>query len=247
MIEVENITKVFNTQSGDHHALHEVSLSIQDGDIFGIIGMSGAGKSTLVRCLNLLEKPSSGKIVVDGTDITKLKGKDLRDYRQNISMIFQNFNLFSQKTVLENVIFPLLVAGKKDGAKQKGLELLDKVGLAEKADAYPSQLSGGQKQRVAIARALANDPCYILCDEATSALDTLTTNQILKLLRDIAANLGVTLIVITHSMDVVEKICNKVAVLDDGRIVESGSTKTVFSTPQEYITKQLLGQVRWDA
>lgn len=247
MIEVKNVSKIFTVPSGQHRALHKVNITIDDGDIFGIIGMSGAGKSTLVRCLNVLEKPSTGEILVDGLDITQLGAKDLRKYRQNISMIFQNFNLFSQKTVLDNVIFPLEVAGKKSGAKEKGLKLLEELGLKEKAQVYPSQLSGGQKQRVAIARALVNDPKYILCDEATSALDTLTTNQILKLLRDLAKKHNITLVIITHSMDVVEKVCNKVAVLNEGSIVECGDTHEVFSKPQQYITKQLLGQVRWDS
>lgn len=239
---------MFDTPKGQNTVLHDVNLTIDDGDIFGIIGMSGAGKSTLVRCLNLLERPTSGQIVIDGNDITTFSEKELLEFRRTISMIFQNFNLFSQKTVLDNVLYPLAIAGenvKKN--RDRGLELLEKVGLADKSEAYPSQLSGGQKQRVAIARALVNKPRYILCDEATSALDTLTTNQILKLLRDINEEMGVTLVVITHSMDVVEKVCNKVVVIDNGYVVEKGRTQDVFESPKHNITARLLGRVSWDA
>lgn len=231
------------------HALSDINIDIADGDVFGIIGMSGAGKSTLVRTINLLERPTSGTIEVDGRDVTALSGEELRAYRRRVAMIFQNFGLLAQKTVLDNVCFPFLAASGKVTAENRAraLELLDRVGLAEKAQSYPSQLSGGQKQRVAIARALACEPEVILCDEATSALDPKSTNTILKLLRDINRETGVTLVVITHSMDVVEKICNNVAVLEHGRVVEQGSVAKVFANPQAEATRVLLGKVDWDA
>lgn len=231
------------------HALSDINIDIADGDVFGIIGMSGAGKSTLVRTINLLERPTSGTIEVDGRDVTALSGEELRAYRRRVAMIFQNFGLLAQKTVLDNVCFPFLAASGKVTAENRAraLELLDRVGLAEKAQSYPSQLSGGQKQRVAIARALACEPEVILCDEATSALDPKSTNTILKLLRDINRETGVTLVVITHSMDVVEKICNNVAVLEHGRVVEQGSVAKVFAEPQAEATRVLLGKVDWDA
>lgn len=231
------------------HALSDINIDIADGDVFGIIGMSGAGKSTLVRTINLLERPTSGTIEVDGRDVTALSGEELRAYRRRVAMIFQNFGLLAQKTVLDNVCFPFLAASGKVTAENRAraLELLDRVGLAEKAQSYPSQLSGGQKQRVAIARALACEPEVILCDEATSALDPKSTNTILKLLRDINRETGVTLVVITHSMDVVEKICNNVAVLEHGRVVEQGSVAKVFADSQAEATRVLLGKVDWDA
>lgn len=231
------------------HALSDINIDIADGDVFGIIGMSGAGKSTLVRTINLLERPTSGTIEVDGRDVTALSGEELRAYRRRVAMIFQNFGLLAQKTVLDNVCFPFLAASGKVTAENRAraLELLDRVGLAEKAQSYPSQLSGGQKQRVAIARALACEPEVILCDEATSALDPKSTNTILKLLRDINRETGVTLVVITHSMGVVEKICNNVAVLEHGRVVEQGSVAKVFADPQAEATRVLLGKVDWDA
>lgn len=231
------------------HALSDINIDIADGDVFGIIGMSGAGKSTLVRTINLLERPTSGTIEVDGRDVTALSGEELRAYRRRVAMIFQNFGLLAQKTVLDNACFPFLAASGKVTAENRAraLELLDRVGLAEKAQSYPSQLSGGQKQRVAIARALACEPEVILCDEATSALDPKSTNTILKLLRDINRETGVTLVVITHSMDVVEKICNNVAVLEHGRVVEQGSVAKVFADPQAEATRVLLGKVDWDA
>ena len=231
------------------HALSDINIDIADGDVFGIIGMSGAGKSTLVRTINLLERPTSGTIEVDGRDVTALFGEELRAYRRRVAMIFQNFGLLAQKTVLDNVCFPFLAASGKVTAENRAraLELLDRVGLAEKAQSYPGQLSGGQKQRVAIARALACEPEVILCDEATSALDPKSTNTILKLLRDINRETGVRLVVITHSMDVVEKICNNVAVLEHGRVVEQGSVAKVFAEPQAEATRVLLGKVDWDA
>ncbi len=234
---------------GSVHALSDINIEIADGDIFGIIGMSGAGKSTLVRTINLLERPTSGTIEVDGRDVTALSGEELRAYRRRVAMIFQNFGLLAQKTVLDNVCFPFLAASGKvtEENRARALELLERVGLGEKARSYPSQLSGGQKQRVAIARALACEPEVILCDEATSALDPKSTNTILKLLRDINRETGVTLVVITHSMDVVEKICDNVAVLERGRVVEQGSVAKVFAEPQAEATRVLLGKVDWDA
>lgn len=241
MIQIEHLSKTYDGVS-EHHALTDVSLTIEDGDIFGIIGESGAGKSTLVRCINLLERPTSGRIVIDGEDVTGYSGKQLLKLRSSIGMIFQNFSLFQQRTVLKNVTFPLeLRRDKKEHREQRALELLELVGLSEKAKSYPSQLSGGQQQRVAIARALANNPRVMLCDEATSALDTRTTVSILGLLRDINRELGVTMIVITHSLAVAEKICNKIAVIDKGRIVETGETAAVFSNPQSEVTRELLG------
>lgn len=234
---------------GSVHALSDINLEIADGDIFGIIGMSGAGKSTLVRAINLLERPTSGVIEVDGRDVTALSGVDLRAYRRRVAMIFQNFGLLAQKTVLDNVCFPFVAANGKvtPADRERALELLDCVGLVDRASSYPSQLSGGQKQRVAIARALACEPEVILCDEATSALDPKSTNTILKLLRDINRETGVTLVVITHSMDVVEKICDNVAVLERGCVVEQGSVAKVFAEPQAEATRVLLGKVDWDA
>ena len=231
------------------HALTDINIDIADGDIFGIIGMSGAGKSTLVRTINLLERPTSGAIEVDGRDVTKLAGKELRAYRRRVAMIFQSFGLLAQKTVLDNVCFPFLAGTGAITAENRAraYELLERVGLREKAESYPSQLSGGQQQRVAIARALACEPEVILCDEATSALDPKSTNSVLKLLRDINRETGVTLVVITHSMDVVRKICKNVAVLERGRVVEQGSVEQVFSAPQAEATRVLLGKVDWDA
>ncbi|MBY4798202.1 ATP-binding cassette domain-containing protein [Collinsella sp. AGMB00827] len=254
MITINHVSKVFgdskqSSASSEVHALSDINLTIADGDRFGIIGMSGAGKSTLVRIINLLERPTSGKIFADGKDVTDLQGAKLRAYRRRTAMIFQNFGLLAQKTVLDNVCFPFLAATGKvsDQDRERALNLLKRVGLSEKAHAYPAQLSGGQQQRVAIARALACEPEVILCDEATSALDPKSTNTILKLLRDINEETGVTLVVITHSMDVVEKICTQVAVLDAGRVVEQGPVEHVFAQPQAEPTRVLLGKVDWDA
>lgn len=241
MIQLEHLKKTYGATEGAHHALRDVSLTIEDGDIFGIIGASGAGKSTLVRCINLLERPTEGRIVIDGRDVTNLAGKDLLELRASIGMIFQNFSLFQQRTVLGNVAFPLeLRHEKKEAAHLRASELLELVGLGALADRYPSQLSGGQQQRVAIARALANNPKVMLCDEATSALDTRTTVSILNLLKDINKELGVTMVVITHSLAVAQKICNRIAVIDEGRIVEEGFTSDVFSNPQSSITRELI-------
>jgi D-methionine transport system ATP-binding protein len=246
MIQIEHLYKTYaaEKEGEEHHALKDINLTIEDGSIFGIIGQSGAGKSTLVRCINLLERPTSGSIIIDGKDITNLAGKELLDFRASVGMIFQNFSLFAQRTVLQNVTFPLeLHKGyDKAAAKKRALELLDLVGLADKAKKYPSQLSGGQQQRVAIARALINNPSIMLCDEATSALDTMTTQSILKLLKDINDELGVTLVLITHSLIVAEMVCDNIAVIDGGKIVENGRTQDIFENPQSNATRQLLGK-----
>ena len=218
MIEIKNLGKSYQTKDGLVEALNDVTLTIQDGDIFGIIGMSGAGKSTLVRCINMLEKPTQGEIIIDNVNIGKLSKKDLRKARRDITMIFQGFNLLEQRNVIDNVCFPLeLIKVKPADRKKRALELLDLVGLGDKANVYPSQLSGGQKQRVAIARALATNPKILLCDEATSALDPKTTHQILDLIKEINKKLGITVIIITHQMNVVIEACNKVAILDGGK------------------------------
>ena len=241
MIELRGLSKTFRSKSDTHEALKDIDLIIEDGDIFGIIGLSGAGKSTLVRCINLLELPTEGKVIIDGVDVTAYRGRKLFDLRARIGMIFQDFNLFAQRTVLQNVLFPLEVRhDPRAQAEKRARELLDLVGLAGMEDRYPAQLSGGQQQRVAIARALANHPDYLLCDEATSALDSLTTISVLELIRQINRELGVTVIVITHSMKVVETICNKVAVIDGARIVETGTVASVFSEPKTAITRDLL-------
>ncbi len=249
MIQIKNLTKTYGSAPDAPHALDDVSVDVADGDIMGIIGMSGAGKSTLVRCINLLERPDSGQILVDGQDVTGLTGAALRAYRRRVAMIFQNFGLLAQKTVLANVCFPYKAAtGRVTAAnRQRALELLDMVGMRDRADSYPSQLSGGQQQRVAIARALACEPEYILCDEATSALDPASTNTVLKLLRQINRETGVTIIVITHSMGVVEKICRNVVVLEHGHVVERGSVTDVFAEPRSQAARVLLERVDWDA
>ena len=235
------MSKTYFGRFGSHEALRDVNLHVERGDIFGIIGQSGAGKSTLVRCINLLERPTSGKILIDGRDVTDFSGKQLLELRASIGMIFQNFSLFQQRTVLRNVTFPLELRRAAKGEREKrARELLEVVELADKADRYPSQLSGGQQQRVAIARALANNPKIMLCDEATSALDTRTTVSILKLLKEINASLGVTMVVITHSLAVAQKICNRIAVIDAGRIVEEGTTAEVFSNPKSPVTRELI-------
>ena len=242
MIELKNVGKVYNASDGDHRALNNINLTIADGDMFGIIGESGAGKSTLVRHLNLLERPTEGRVIIDGVDITDFQGKQLRELRASIGMIFQNFSLFQQRTVLQNVMFPLEVRREpKQKSIERAHELLRMVSLDDKAQRYPSELSGGQQQRVAIARALANRPRYMLCDEATSALDSRTTMQVLDLLADINAELGVTMVLITHSLAVARRVCNRIAVIDSGRIVEEGATDDVFSNPQSSITRELLG------
>lgn len=241
MIELKNLSKSFVTADGTVEALKDISLSINDGEIFGIIGMSGAGKSTLVRCINMLEKPTQGSVYIDEKNIGTLSSKQLRAERRNISMIFQGFNLLMQRNCLKNVLFPLELEGLKgEKAKQKARELLQVVGLADKEKVYPAQLSGGQKQRIAIARAIATNPRVLLCDEATSALDPQTTHSILSLIKEINQKLGITVVVITHQMSVVEEICDKVAILDNGEVVECGKVSDIFSSPKSKAAKQLV-------
>ena len=243
MIEIKNLCKTYSLTDGSVEALKDVSLSIPDGDVFGIIGMSGAGKSTLVRCINMLESPTAGSVVIDGKDLTKMTEKELRAERQSITMIFQGFNLLMQRNCLANVCFPMELSGlrgEKKWREQRALELLEIVGLKDKAKAYPAQLSGGQQQRVAIARALATNPKVLLCDEATSALDPKTTRQILELIGDINKKLGITVVIITHQMSVVKEVCNHVAILDDGEVVEEGLVSTVFSAPKSAAARHLV-------
>lgn len=241
MIEIKNLSKSFSTADGVVDALRDVSLTIQDGDIYGIIGMSGAGKSTLVRCINMLERPTEGNVIINGQDIGTLKPTALRDLRHSVSMIFQGFNLLMQRTCLKNICFPMELAGvKKADAVKRAKELLEIVGLPNKANAYPAQLSGGQKQRIAIARALASDPKVLLCDEATSALDPQTTHSILELIREINEKTGITVVIITHQMSVVEEICNRVAILDDGRVAEEGEVSAIFSQPKSSAARKLV-------
>ena len=241
MIEIKNVSKTFPSADGNVDALKDVTLSIPDGDIFGIIGMSGAGKSTLVRCINMLERPSSGTVEIDGCDLSTLSEDALRKVRREISMIFQGFHLLMQRTCLKNVCFPLELAGiKGPQARKRALELLDLVGLKEKANAYPAQLSGGQQQRVAIARALATDPKVQLCDESTSAQDPTTTNNILELIRSINQRLGITVIIITHQMSVVEQVCKHVAILDNGTVAEQGEVTAVFAHPKSPAARRLV-------
>lgn len=245
MIEIKDLAKIYNTEHGEFKAIENINLTIEDGDIFGIIGMSGAGKSTLLRCINLLERPTAGSIIIDGRDITGLDGKELLKLRRQIGMIFQRFNLLMQRTVEGNVAYPLEICGVSKQERSKRVEeLLELVDLTSKAKNYPVQLSGGQQQRVSIARALANNPSILLCDEPTSALDSLTTNSLLDLLQDINRKLGVTIVIITHEMSVVDKICNKVAVIDDSHIIEQGYTKDVFASPKESMTQLLLSEMQ---
>lgn len=241
MIELKSLSKTFSGEAGDVEALKDIDLRIEDGEIFGIIGLSGAGKSTLVRCINLLERPSSGSVVIDGQSMTELSRRELLKMRRSISMIFQGFNLLEQRSVLKNVCFPLEISGVgREEARLRAVELLKLVGLEDKHDAYPAQLSGGQKQRVAIARALATRPRYLLCDEATSALDPNTTRSILELLRTINQTMGVTILVITHEMKVIDQICDRVAVIDNSRIAELGRVRDVFTDPQSAIARELI-------
>ena len=246
MIELKHLGKTYETSSGSVTALRDIDLTIQDGEIFGVIGLSGAGKSTLVRCINLLERPTQGEVWIDGQELTRLPQKQLLAMRRNIGMIFQGFNLLEQRTVLSNVAFPLMLAGeKKDRAQARAAELLGLVGLSDKglgdrASAFPAQLSGGQKQRVAIARALSTSPKYLLCDEATSALDPNTTRAILELLRQINRDLGVTIIIITHEMKVIDQICDRVAVIDKSCIAEEGRVADVFTNPKSDIARELV-------
>ncbi len=241
MFTLENVTKVFETKEGSITAADHVNLEIADGEIFGIIGFSGAGKSTLVRCLNLLERPNEGHIWFKDIDLTTASQKQLREARRSIGMIFQQFNLLSQRNVIDNICYPLEISGvDKKSAKEKARELLRIVDLQDKEHAYPSQLSGGQKQRVAIARALATDPKVLLCDEATSALDPLTTRNILDLLKNINREMGVTIVIITHEMRVVEQICDRVAVMSDGIVEESGTVREIFTNPRSETARKLV-------
>lgn len=244
MIEIKNLSKTFagrNDPSKDVEALKDVNLLIPDGSIYGIIGMSGAGKSTLVRCINMLERPTQGTVIIDGVDMATLSNKDLRAKRKEVTMIFQNFNLLMQRTCLKNICFPLeLIGVKKADAERRAMELLEIVGLPDKANAYPAQLSGGQQQRIAIARALATNPKVLLCDEATSALDPKTTHQILELIKEINKKLGITCIVITHQMSVIEEICSRVAILEKGVVVEEGEVAEVFAHPKSTAARHLV-------
>ena len=241
MIELQHLTKRFATQGGTVIALNDINLTIRDGDVYGIIGMSGAGKSTLVRCINMLERPDEGKVIVNGKQMQELNAADLRAARREITMIFQQFNLLMQRTCLRNIMFPMELAKvPRDKAEARARELLELVGLPDKADAYPAQLSGGQKQRIAIARALATNPKVLLCDEATSALDPNTTHSILTLIKDINRKLGITVVVITHQMSVVEEICDHVAILDSGVVVEQGEVKEIFANPKTAAAKRLV-------
>ena len=242
-IVIQDVSKTFETKDGSVHALKNVSLSIESGDIYGIIGMSGAGKSTLVRCMNFLEVPTEGKVLIDGKSLSEFSPKELRKEREKIGMIFQHFNLLMQKNVLENICFPLYIQGKKKTeARARAMELLEIVGLADRAKAYPAQLSGGQKQRVAIARALASDPQILLCDEATSALDPQTTSSILELLQEINKKFGITIVIITHQMSVVREICTHVAIMKDGEVKEQGLVEEIFSHPKSQVAKELISR-----
>ena len=241
LIEIAHLSKTFGSGDTQVSALQDVSLQIEKGEIFGIIGLSGAGKSTLVRCINLLERPESGQILFEGQNLMTLKSKQLRLQRRKISMIFQSFNLLDQRTALDNICFPLELAGKsRKEARRVAQQLLETVGLPDKADAYPVQLSGGQKQRIAIARALASDPEVLLCDEATSALDPQTTESILALLQKINKERGITVIIITHQMSVIEQICHRVAILDHGEVAEIGDVESVFSNPKSKAGRRLV-------
>ena len=241
MIEIKHLSKTFQMKDGAVNALKDISLTIPDGSIYGIIGMSGAGKSTLVRCINLLERPTEGSVVIDGVEMEKLTPAQLRQRRREITMIFQQFNLLMQRTCLKNICFPMELAGvPKNKATARARELLELVGLPDKADAYPAQLSGGQKQRIAIARALATNPKVLLCDEATSALDPNTTHAILQLIQKINREMGITVVIITHQMSVVEDVCSHVAILDNGTVVEQGSVRDIFSNPHSDAAKRLV-------
>lgn len=241
MVELKHISKTFQTSDGEFQALKDVNLQIPDGEIYGIIGMSGAGKSTLVRCINMLERPTEGEVLINGRNLCTMTEQELRAQRREITMIFQQFNLLMQRTCLRNIMFPMELAKvPKEKAEARARELLELVGLPDKADAYPAQLSGGQKQRIAIARALATDPKVLLCDEATSALDPNTTHAILQLIQKINRELGITVVIITHQMSVVEEVCNRVAILDNGTVVEEGSVQAIFSHPTSKAARRLV-------
>ena len=241
MIELRNLSKSFTTADGPVDALRHINLTVNDGDIYGIIGMSGAGKSTLVRCINMLERPTEGSVLLDGRDLGMLNKKEMQEVRRQVTMIFQSFNLLMQRTCLQNILFPLKLAHVPHAeAEARARQLLETVGLPDKANAYPAQLSGGQQQRIAIARALATNPRVLLCDEATSALDPKTTHAILELIRQINRDTGITVIVITHQMSVVQEICNRVAILENGAVVEEGDVSQVFSHPKAAATRALV-------
>ena len=241
IIQIKHLSKRFGGGENEVHALEDINLDIQSGEIFGVIGLSGAGKSTLVRCINLLERPTEGEVIVDGQDMTRLTEKALRQARKSIGMIFQSFNLLMQRTALDNICFPMELAGTpRREAAARAAELLEVVDLASRAGAYPSQLSGGQKQRVAIARTLATNPKVLLCDEATSALDPKTTRDILRLIQDINRRLGITVVVITHEMKVIEEICSRVAILDHGHLAETGSVEEIFANPKSEAGRRLV-------
>ncbi len=241
IIEIKSLSKTFQTKSAEVHALNNINLAIEKGDVFGIIGMSGAGKSTLVRCINMLEKPTEGTVLFDGRDLSSLSDMQLREARHSMGMIFQQFNLLMQRTALGNICFPMEITGvDRAAAKKRALELLELVGLTDRAKSYPSQLSGGQKQRVAIARALATNPKVLLCDEATSALDPTTTRSILALLKDINQRLGITIVIITHEMSVIEEICNRVAIIAESQIAETGLVQDIFHKPQTAAAQKLV-------
>jgi D-methionine transport system ATP-binding protein len=247
LIEIKGLYKEFKAPNGMVHALKDINLTIEKSDIYGIIGLSGAGKSTLVRCINRLEEPTRGKVLINGKDVTQLEPKELREMRRKIGMIFQHFNLLSSRTVAGNIAYPMEISGVKKSVQEKRIkELLELVELTDKANAYPSQLSGGQKQRVGIARALANEPDVLLCDEATSALDPRTTQSILKLLKEINEKFGLTIVIITHEMSVIKQICTKVTVLEDGEVVESGLVTDVFAHPSHPTTKSFVQNVTHD-
>lgn len=244
IIQIQKVTKTFLGKDNQVEALKGISLDIERGDIYGIIGMSGAGKSTLVRCLNFLEKPTTGTVLIENKDLSAMSGKELRKTRTEIAMIFQHFNLLMQRNVLDNICFPMEIVGvKKADARKRAKELLEVVGLSEKAKSYPAQLSGGQKQRVAIARALANNPKILLCDEATSALDPTTTKSILQLLQQINRDYGITIVIITHEMSVVQEICSHVAIIDNGELAEHGRVEDVFTSPKSAAAKKLVFMV----
>lgn len=244
MIEIKDLVKTYETEKGDVKALRGINLEINDGEIYGVIGLSGAGKSSLVRCINLLERPTSGEIIVDGVDLSKSTNKDLRESRKKIGMVFQHFNLLKNKTVFDNIAFPMIISGcPKDRIKKKVDELIELVGLTGKENVYPSQLSGGQKQRVGIARALSNEPKLIMCDEATSALDPSTTKQILELLREVNKKLNITIIIITHEMEVIKNICHRVAIMEDGVIIEKSSVRDILIDPSTDTAKEFFGKV----
>ena len=248
IIQIQNVTKTFTGKDNQVEALKGITLDIGKGDIYGIIGMSGAGKSTLVRCLNFLERPTTGTVLVEGRDLSAMSGKELRKTRTGIAMIFQHFNLLMQRSVLDNVCCPMEIVGvKRADARKRAKELLEIVGLAEKAASYPAQLSGGQKQRVAIARALANNPKILLCDEATSALDPTTTKSILQLLQKINKEFGITIVIITHEMAVVQEICSHVAIIDNGNLAEYGTVEEVFTSPKSPAAKKLVFMVNSQA